>query len=253
MEYTISKLAKLANVSARTLRYYDEINLLKPARISSAGYRIYGQQEVDRLQQILFFRELDVDLETITSIMNDPNFDKSKALQSHLRELIQKRSRLDKLIGVVEKTIVHEKGELVMSNNEKFEAFKDKLIEDNEKQYGEEIRQKYGEEAVEKSNNKFKNMSKEDYEAFTKLGEEILELLPTAFETGDPASPIAQALAAKHKQWLIYTWPSYSEEAHVGLAEMYVSDERFKAYYDKAIKGGTEFLRDAILIFTQKN
>ncbi|RKJ34566.1 MerR family transcriptional regulator, partial [Butyricicoccus sp. 1XD8-22] len=105
MEYTISKLAKLANVSARTLRYYDEINLLKPARISSAGYRIYGQQEVDQLQQILFFRELDVDLETITSIMNDPNFDKSKALQSHLRELIQKRSRLDKLIGVVEKTI----------------------------------------------------------------------------------------------------------------------------------------------------
>lgn len=109
MEYTISKLAKLANVSARTLRYYDEINLLKPTRISSAGYRIYGQQEVDRLQQILFFRELDVDLETITSIMNDPNFDKNKALQSHLRELIKKDLDWINLLGRLKKQLLMKK------------------------------------------------------------------------------------------------------------------------------------------------
>ncbi|CAM5216920.1 MerR family transcriptional regulator OS=Ureibacillus acetophenoni OX=614649 GN=SAMN05877842_11178 PE=4 SV=1 [Ureibacillus acetophenoni] len=108
MEYTISKLAKLANVSARTLRYYDEINLLKPTRINSSGYRIYGQNEVDRLQQILFFRELGVELETITSIMNNPEFDKTKALESHLYQLEQKKSRLEKLIETVEKTIAYE-------------------------------------------------------------------------------------------------------------------------------------------------
>ncbi len=202
MEYTISKLAKLANVSARTLRYYDEINLLKPTRINSSGYRIYGQKEVDRLQQILFFRELDVDLDTIISIMNNPEFDKTKALQSHLIDLEQKKSRLEKLIETVEKTIAHEKGEIQMSNEQKFEAFKDKLIQENEENYGEEIREKYGEKTVEDSNAKFKNLSQEQYEEMVKLGEEILELLPKAVETGDPASPLAQEVASKHKQWL---------------------------------------------------
>ena len=252
MEYTISKLAKLANVSARTLRYYDEINLLKPTRINSSGYRIYGQKEVDRLQQILFYRELGVELDTIISIMNNPNFDKSTALQSHLYQLELKRSRLEKLIEMVEKTIAYEKGEIEMSDEQKFEAFKDKLIEQNEEKYGEEIREKYGKDVVENSNAKFKNMSKEQYEHMVQLGEEILELLPKALSTGDPASPLAQEVASKHKQWLTFTWPSYSKEAHRGVAEMYVADERFKAYYEKCGNGATEFLRDAIIIYTSK-
>lgn len=249
MEYTISKLAKLANISTRTLRYYDEINLLKPSRINSSGYRIYGQKEINQLQQILFFRELDVDLETISLIINNPNFNYIEALKQHHKQLVQKRTLLDKLIETVEKTIAHEKGEISMSDEEKFEAFKNKVIEENEQQYGEEIREKYGEKIVEDSNAKLRGMSKEDFEAMERLGNEILELLPKAFETNDPASPLAQELAAKHKQWLTFAWPSYSKEAHAGLADMYVADERFKAYYDKPVQGGTEFLRDAIHIF----
>nr|WP_106781691.1 MerR family transcriptional regulator [Lysinibacillus timonensis] len=253
MKYSISELAKLANISTRTLRYYDEINLLKPARVNSSGYRIYGQNEVDRLQQILFFRELDVDLETISTMMDDPNFDQSKALQTHLRELVRKRSRLDQLILTIEKTIAHKKGEIEMTNNEKFEAFKDKLIQENEENFGEEIREKYSEDVIENSNEMFKNLSQEQYNAMVKLGEDILSLLPKAVGTGDPGSTIAQEIASKHKQWLTFTWSTYSKDAHVGLAEMYVADERFKAYYDKATEGGAEFLRDAIKIYTQKN
>lgn len=253
MEYTISKLAKLANVSARTLRYYDEIDLLKPTRINSSGYRIYGQKEVDRLQQILFFKELDVELETIISIMNNPDFDKTKALQSHLSKLKQKRSRLEQLIETVANTIAHERGEIIMTNEQKFDAFKDKLISENEEKFGEEIREKYGEKTVEASNKMFKNMSQEKYDAMVKLGEEILELLPKALATGDPASSIAQEVALKHKEWLAFTWPSYSKEAHRGLAEMYVADERFKAYYEKCGEGATEFLKEAIFILTEEN
>ncbi|SOC18183.1 DNA-binding transcriptional MerR regulator [Ureibacillus xyleni] len=253
MEYTISKLAKLANVSTRTLRYYDEINLLKPARINSSGYRIYGQNEVDRLQQILFFKELDVDLDTILSIMNNPNFDKQTALQNHYSQLVDERNRLNQLIETIEKTMKHERGEIQMSNQEKFEAFKNKLVTENEEKYGEEIRGKYGVQVVDASNKKFKGMSEEDYAALEKLGNEILDLLPKAVATGDPTSDIAQQLAAKHKEWLTFTWPSYSKEAHAGLADMYVADERFKAYYDKAVDGGTEFLRDAIHIFIKGN
>ncbi len=252
MEYTISKLAKLANVSARTLRYYDEINLLKPTRINCSGYRIYGQKEVDRLQQILFLRELDVDLDTIISILNNPQFDKTQALLSHLNQLQQRRSRLEKIIETVENTLAHEKGEIFMSNEQKFNAFKDKLLQENEEKYGGEIREKYGDKAVEDSNNKFKNLSQDQYETMVKLGEEILSLLPKAVKTGNPASPLAQELASKHKQWLSFTWPTYSKEAHIGLAEIYVADERFKAYYDKPTSGGAEFLRAAIVEFIKK-
>ena len=252
MEYTISKLAKLAGVSSRTLRYYDEINLLKPSRINSSGYRIYSQKEIDRLQQILFFRELDVDLETIIQIMNEPNFDPLTALNRHYKELVQKRARLDKLIESIDKTIAHQKGEIHMSNTEKFEAFKENLIAENEDKYGQEIREKYGDKTVDDSNAKLRGMSQEDYDAMEKLGNEIFTLLPKAFATGDPGSELAQQLAAKHKEWLTYSWPSYSKEAHKGLAEMYVADERFKAYYDKVIEGGTEFLKDAILVYVDK-
>ncbi|HWK22432.1 MAG TPA: MerR family transcriptional regulator [Ureibacillus sp.] len=252
MEYTISKLAKLAGVSTRTLRYYDEIDLLKPTRINSSGYRIYSQKEVDRLQQILFFRELEVDLETITQIMNEPGFDPLTALLRHQNELVQKRTRLDKLIETIDKTIAHQKGEMMMSNNEKFDAFKEQLIAENEDKYGKEIREKYGDKTVNESNAKFRGMSKEDYEEMQSIENALFELLPKALETGDPSSELAQQLAAKHKEWLTYSWPSYSKEAHKGLAEMYVADERFKAYYDKVITGGTEFLRDAIIVFVGK-
>lgn len=94
MEYTIQKLARLAGISTRTLRYYDEIDLLKPARINSSGYRLYGQKEVDRLQQIMFYRELGFPLETIKEIMANPLFDERKALQDHLKHLLEKESKL---------------------------------------------------------------------------------------------------------------------------------------------------------------
>lgn len=253
MEYTISKLAKLANVSTRTLRYYDEINLLKPLRLNSSGYRIYGQKEIDRLQQILFFRELDVNLDTIVLIMNNPDFDQIKALKQHRKELIRKRSHLEQLIAMVEKTIAYKKGDIKMENEEKFEAFKDKLIAENEQKYGNEMREKYDDAIIDDSNKKFRSMSKKEYAEMEKLGEDILKLLPKAVETGDPGSSLAQEVAAKHKQWLKFTWPSYSKEAHAGLAEMYVEDERFKHYYDKVVDGGTKFLREAILIFLKNN
>ncbi len=252
MEYTVNKLAKLSGVSDRTLRYYDEIDLLKPARINSSGYRIYGQKEVDLLQQILFYRELEINLEEIKDIINEPNFNEIGALQNHYEKLQKKRARLDRIIATVEKTIVSKRGGYKMQDKDKFTGFKEKLIEENERQYGKEIRGKYGDETVNASNAKLMGLSQADYEAMTKIGEDVFILLERAYETGDPASDAAQELAAKHKEWLMYSWGEYSPEAHAGLAEMYVADKRFTAYYDKAVEGGTEFLRDAIFIYTGK-
>ncbi len=137
-----------------------------------------------------------------------------------------------------------------MADREKFEGFKQKLIEDNEKRYGKEVREKYGEETVERSNRYFKNMSKEEYSRMTNLGEEIKATLANAFETGDPAGELAQKAAELHKQWITLCWGgAYSKEGHAGLAQLYVDDERFTAYYDEEQPGTAKFLRDAIYVF----
>lgn len=250
MEYTVNKLAKMSGISGRTLRYYDQIGLLKPARISSSGYRIYGTKEVDLLQQILFYREMEMSLDEIMSILHDPGFDRMAALQKHYDSLRKKRARLDRLMTTVEKTIVNAKEGSFMQDEEKFAGFKEQLIETNEQQYGKEIREKYGEETIRASNEKFRGMSRENYQAMTALEEEIFELLEKAAATGNPASEASQKLAEKHKRWLMFTWPDYTKEAHAGLAEMYVSDERFAAYYDKKVEGGAKVLRDAIIHYT---
>ncbi len=251
MEYTINKLAKLAGVSTRTLRYYDEFGLLSPARVSSNGYRIYGQKEVDQLQQILFYRELDVPLEEIRRILASADFDGLSALQSHLAALLARQKQLDLLIANVEKTIKGMKGEAIMSDQEKFEGFLKKLVDDNEEQYGEEIRAKYGEECVNRSNAKVLNMSREQYSELEKLRTELNETLRRAMKQGDPAGELAQKACELHKKWLCYYWDGYSKEAHIGVTKMYVDDPRFTAYYDKIEPGCAAFLRDAVAIYCQ--
>lgn len=251
MEYTVQKLGKLAGVSTRTLRYYDEIGILKPARINSSGYRIYGQREVDTLQQILFYREMGLELSAIKEILCAKNFDEVHALTSHLDSLLAKRNQLDLLIENVNKTIAYKKGRIQMSDKEKFEGFKKKLVEDNEEKYGKEIREKYSDDVVNRANQKMLQMTEEEYEAFKKLEQEILDTLEAAYQTKDPKGELAQKAADLHRKWLGYTWKEYSKEAHAGIAQMYVADERFRAYYDKNQSGLAEFLRDAILFYTK--
>jgi DNA-binding transcriptional MerR regulator len=250
MEYTVQKLGQIAGISTRTLRYYDEFGILKPARINSSGYRIYGQAEVDRLQQILFYRELGVSLESIKDIVTAPAFDGAQALRDHRQKLLEKREQLDLLIMNVDKTIALTEGRINMSDKEKFEGFKQKLVDDNEKKYGKEVREKYGEDTVNKSNAKVKNMSQEQYDEVTKLANELTETLQAAFKSGDPAGELAQRAADLHRQWLSFYWDSYTKEAHAGVAQMYVDDERFTAYYDKVQPGTAVFLRDAVHIYT---
>lgn len=103
MEYTIQELAQLSGVSTRTLRYYDEIGLLKPARTNEAGYRFYGQWEVDMLQQILFYRALDMKLATIQAIIQAPNFQHAEALKTHRAALLQRKEQLETILQTVEK------------------------------------------------------------------------------------------------------------------------------------------------------
>ena len=248
MPYTVKQLAELAGISARALRYYHQIGLLTPARVSEAGYRLYGPAEVDRLQQILFYRELGLALDEIASLLDDPGFDRRTALQSHLEALRQQRKRLDSLILTVEKTIQYETGGTTMTDEEKFEGFKKQIIQENEERYGAEIRAQYGDQEIDRANARVLSLTKEEYDAWNALGAEILSELEQAVRShADPKGETGKHLAELHRRWLSDSWEQYSPDAHKGLAQMYVCDERFTAYYDRNVPGCAAFLHDAIL------
>ena len=249
MDYSVNQLAKLAGVSARTLHYYDEIGLLSPARISSNGYRVYGQKEVNLLQQILFYRELGVPLNEIKQLVKESHNDEITILQSHLAGLEAKKDQINTLITNVERTISAAKGMITMSDEEKFAGFKQKMLDENEKKYGREIREKYGEEVVEASNSSIMGMTAEQYTEVQEISRQLNDMLKSALELGDPASEIAQKACELHKQWLGYYGTPYTKEIHLNLAQMYVDDPRFKAYYEAIAPGCAEFLRDAIRVY----
>jgi DNA-binding transcriptional MerR regulator len=251
MKYSIKKLAELSGVTRRTLRYYDEVGLLKPNSINSSGYRVYTQKEIDKLQQILFYRKLGVGLKDIQKFVNSEEFDELKTLQEHHKKLLLEKEQLISLINNVEKTIMSKERKIKMTNEEKFGGFKKRLINENEEKYGQEIRKLYGEDTVKKSNERVKNMNKEDHENMKKVEDELIKTLQEAMKSGDPAGELAQKAADLHRQWLSFYWGSYSKEAHAGLVRMYVTDERFKQYYDDKNQPGTaEFLREAVLLYT---
>lgn len=247
MEYSITQLSKLAGVSARTLRYYDSIGLLKPLYVNNGGYRFYGEREADLLQQILFYRERGFALEQIKEILYEKEFDLLSALEEHLHALEVQRDRTERLIHTVELTIRSMKGECEMTDQEKFEAFKSEMIQQNEAAYGSEIRERYGEEAVDASNAKLLAMTQEEYSHFRALEEEIRTRLEKAVAAKlSPESDEAEAIVKLHREWLCMTWKSYSPEAHRGVASMYTADERFRKYYDRTQEGCADFLVRAV-------
>lgn len=231
MEYTIKKMSEISGVSPRTLRFYDEIGLLKPARINSSGYRIYGKKEVDRLQHILFYRTMAFKLEDIQEVLDNPSFDHQKALIKHQQMLLEKRAQIDTLLTTVQQTLDMYEGGRKMSDKEKFEGFKQQKLKENEESYGQEIRQKYGKKKVTASNEKWMNMDKETYEEMQTVEKQMLFDLTLYLKEPEDES-LADRIFQAHKKWLSYSWPEYQPKAHKGLGMMYEADERFTAYYD---------------------
>ncbi|WP_042474364.1 MerR family transcriptional regulator [Bacillus ndiopicus] len=249
----INELAKISGVSTRTLRYYDEIGLLSPAMKNDAGYRIYSQREIDLLQQILFYRALDLKLEQIKDIIHAPNFNVMNALKSHRQHLLEKSAMIQQLLQTVDHTIHTLQEGTIMSNEEKFKGFKEQLIQENEEKYGEEIRTRYGDETVDASNAKLRGMTEQQFEEMGQLEQNLFARLREAMADGSPASEIGNEVAELHKRWLMFSWKDYSKEAHAGLAAMYVADERFTAYYDERVAtGAAQFLHDCIVAYATK-
>lgn len=252
MEYSIRELARLSGLSTRTLRWYDEIGLLKPARVAESGYRYYGPAQVDRLQHILTYRALGLELARIRECLDDPSFDRLAALRQHCQELQARKARLELLIRSVEETIDCEKRRETMNDERKFAAFRQQLVAENEAAYGQEARQRYGDAAVDGANAGLLGMTREQYEAWTALDAELRRRLEAAVGEGlSPDSGTGRALCALHRRWLAATDRRLTAARHKGIAELYVQDARFTAYYDRAVPGCAAFLRDAVARWAQ--
>lgn len=247
MEYSIQQLSRLSGVTTRTLRWYDEIGLLKPSRVAERGYRYYSGAEVDRLQDILYYRALGVELAQIKECLDNPSFDRLAALRSHLTALETEQKRLQALIRSVKDTIRAQERNEIMSDAQKFEAFKESVVAHNEQTYGAEIRAKYGDEQVDAAHAAVMGLTQAQYEEWSRLGQEIQNRLEDAVQAGlSPQSEEGQAITDLHRRWLTVTDNRYDPAKHRGIAELYVADERFTAYYDRQVPGCARFLRDAV-------
>ena len=241
MSYTVKQLAQLAGVTVRTLHYYDEIGLLNPSFVRENGYRSYEEEDLVKLQQILFFRELDFALEDIVQIINAPGYRMLEALADQRALLKMKRARLDGLLETIEKTMIKLKEGKEMSHDERFAAFANGQIE----QYKDEVKARWGEtEAYKQYAERSKRWTKADLERINKEGQAITLALAQLMEKGI-THPEVQAQIGRHFQHMNQFYDcSYS--LYRNLGKMYVEDARFAENYNKVAPHLAEFMRDAI-------
>jgi MerR family transcriptional regulator, thiopeptide resistance regulator len=242
---TVKQLSKLAGVTPRTLHHYDEIGLLKPSRVGDNGYRYYGEESLLRLQQILFYRELDIPLEEIKKIMGRRDFDVLGALQSHKDALKTQVRRLNRLINTVDHTINHLKGNTIMSDKAYFEGFS----EEEQEKYAAEAEQIYDPETVRESNRKWKSYSAAKKESIMAEGKAIYTDLIAAMPKG-AASADVQALVERWRKHMEYFWTPKLYQL-LALANGYNDNPRFKANFDKVDPRLAEFMREAVKIYVE--
>ncbi|MDS9472058.1 MerR family transcriptional regulator [Sporosarcina pasteurii] len=237
----VKEVAELTGISVRTLHHYDAIGLLTPDAVTEAGYRLYSDDNLATLQQILFFRELGFPLMKIKELLDSPTFDRQEAFELQHQMLLEKRRKLDEMIETIEKTIQQGKGELIMSNEEKFKGF-----DFNSNPYEQEARARWGDKAVDKAN----QFTKEQGDA---LGEEMnrIYFMLAKLRHESPESEEAQKAIGEWYDFL-NKMGNYSPEAFAGLGQVYVDDERFTKNIDQFGEGLAVFMRDAMAVYAQK-
>lgn len=239
---TVKETAELTGVTVRTLHYYDKIGLLPPSEVTEAGYRLYDADALARLQQILFFRELEFPLEQIKEIISHPTFEAKNALLHHKTLLIKKRERLERLIELVENTI---KGEKEME----FSAFDKTEIEKTREAYRNEVRERWGDTpAYKESAQKTAAYKDEEWQEITRENEEIFKAF-AAIREQSPDSSQAQDLVLRWKAQITARFYTCTDEILGGLGTMYMQDERFRSSLDRFGEGTAAFMSRAITAF----
>ncbi|MEU6320453.1 MerR family transcriptional regulator [Streptomyces sp. NPDC047009] len=245
MSYSVGQVAGFAGVTVRTLHHYDEIGLLVPSERTHAGHRRYDDADLDRLQQILFYRELGFPLDEVAALLDDPDADPRAHLRRQHELLTARIEKLRKMAAAVEHAMEARKMGINLTPEERFEVFGDKDPE----QYAEEAEQRWGgTEAYAESQRRAARYTKDDWKRMqaevTAWGERYGALMAAG---EPPTGEAAMDLAEEHRQHICTCFYECPYEMHRGLAEMYVADERFKAFYESMRPGLAEHLKEAIL------
>jgi DNA-binding transcriptional MerR regulator len=243
VSYSVGQVAGSAGVTIRTLHHYDEIRLLSPSGRSAAGYRIYEEADLERLQRILFYRELGFTLDEIAAIMDDPRTDAVGHLRRQRGLLIERIERLRTMVAAIDHEMEAQKMGIQLTPEERFEVFGDFRPED----YAEEAEQRWGgTEAYRQSQRRVAAYTKEDWQRIKAEEEEVRANLAAAFAAGlAPESVEAMAAAEAHRQHISRWFYECSYDIHRGLTDMYVNDDRFRAHYDALAPGLARFIRES--------
>lgn len=248
MSYTVNKLAKISGVSVRTLHFYDEIGLLKPAYYGDNKYRFYEEQQLLELQQILFYRELGLPLNEIQKIIQSDGFNIIEALVSHKNNLQRDLNRTKKMIKTIDKTIARLKGEESMRDEELYYGFDSEIQKEHEKQLVE--RGVVSQEFMDECNLKVKDWTDAEKNKFINDGEKIMKELISAIENRlEPGDNIVQTIMAKHYKWLELSWTP-TKESYLGLTQLYQTSE-FRPFFDDRHPKLLAFIIEAMKIYSK--
>jgi DNA-binding transcriptional MerR regulator len=238
--FTVKQLSRLAGVTPRTLHHYDAIGLLKPSHVGDNGYRYYGKESILQLQQILFYRELDLPLGDIQKIMGRRDFELLPALESHKQELGKRIARLQRLITTVDNTISHLKGQKEMSKKQIFSGFS----EEQQEVYAAEAERQYDPETVKASNKKWKGYSAAEKQRILDEGKQVYVDMIAAMPQG-PESAAVQAIVERWRSHMSYFWTPNLDQL-VGLASLYNDDPRFHENFDAMHPDLAPFMLQAV-------
>lgn len=244
MGRTVGEVAKLAHVSVRTLHHYDSIGLLVPSERSESGYRLYGEADLEKLQQVLFFRELGFGLDQITQIMRDPTFDRREALEMQRRMLADKTAQLQHMIEAVDAAIDSMERGLTMDEKDRFEVFG----EFDPAEYEAEARERWGEtDAYKESAHRTARYTKDDWKRIMAQQKAVTDGYVQRMEAGDaPDSPAVFEVVERHLASITDNFYTLPGEMFGDLADMWVTDQRFTKNIDKAKPGLAQFQHDAV-------
>jgi len=243
MGYTVRAVAELAGVSVRTLHHYDHIGLLHPAETTPAGYRVYSRQDLERLQQILFYRELGLGLREIGEILASPGFDRREAMAGHRRFLVERRDRLDRMVSLVDETLAAWERGCEMDEERMFDGLDQRQLDE----WRREATERWGKARVDESYRRYDQMSAHEKQAMLAEGGAIE--LDAAALMGQGAG--GAAVQAVMERWFRYIGRFYEVTSDIfrGLGDMYVEDERFRAHYEEIKPGLAEFMRAAMHVY----
>lgn len=244
MSYTVKELAELAGVSPRTLRYYDAIGLLPAERgARNNSERRYDEHALVRLQQILFFRELELRLEEIRAILDAPGFDVLQALRTHREAIRERRGRMNLLIRTIDRTIAHLEGRRPMEKKQFFDGFDAQ----KQKEYEQEARTRWGDAAVDASNQRLASYSAREQQEIMAEWEAIFASVREHMAEGVGAAGVQQAVERLHNH--VNRFWDCNDDAFRGLGDLYVTDPKFRATFERVDPAMPEFLRDAMVVY----